>query len=124
METKHKTQAKRTDRQAGRLWAALEIVGAILAGLAIIAGVLIVVYVAMTVIAWSARSVHGAFSDEPSETYQCLVDTYLTDHHNINLDTSDNYSISSNGDALWLHVDKQPILKIDDAQFAEGISRC
>ena len=59
----------------------------------------------------------------PDVTYQCLVDTYLTDHLDVNPDTAHNYSINS-GDGLWLHADDQPILKIDATLFAEGISRC
>lgn len=85
----------------------------------------VLAFAAIFVIVWSSRDISNAISDEPSETYQCLVDTYLTDHHNIDPDISDNYSINyTNNGALWLHVDNQPILQTDDTLFAEGISRC
>ena len=103
------------------LWAVLEMLGVFIATVASVMLVIGAVFALM----WSVRGIHGAFSDEPSETYLCLVDTYLTDHHNSSsADPSDNYSINNNGDELWLHVDNQPILQIDDTLFAEGISRC
>ena len=88
-------------------------------------GIAYLVFVALVVVTvfWAIVTVVRIFGDEPSDTYQCLVDTYLTDHLDINPDTAGRYSINS-GDGLWLHVNGEPIRKIDETLFAEGIGSC
>ena len=122
METEHKPTR---NRLTNVLWTCVELLGVVIAS---VASVMLIIG-AVFALVWAVLGVHGVFSDafgdKPSETYQCLIDTYLTDHHySSGADPSDNYSVSNDDEGLWLNIDNQPILQIDETQFAEGISRC